>query len=117
MLGVALKNLILVVLIILIIHFLLKVNNKETYEAKSVPAPIEMPHASASTCDPQLEPIKSDEKQVTSNCVLDQPNPNAFLVLKEYDQENPMNTQKWLDNIDLYDEFGSIYSSYNCGQI
>jgi len=56
--------------------------------------------------------LATETKTVKSECVLDQPNPNAFVLLKEYDNENLMNAGRW-ENIDLYDEFGSVYMEYS----
>lgn len=65
-----------------------------------------------STCDPQLGEKENTDKVIRSDCVLDQPNPNAFLLLKEYENENPMNNSQWIDNVNLYDEFGDRFSEY-----
>lgn len=151
MLVVAVKNTILVVLIILIFHFLLKTFDsksdiKQTFIEESFAATNDTPSHSLSlvntpmitskqnidsyidepiivkkpedpsTCGPVFNEMESTEKEVKSDCVDEQPNPNAFLLLKTYEDENPMNNDKWLDNIDLYDEFSSHLSSYQCSK-
>ena len=146
MLVVAIKNTILVVLIILIIHFLLKTlnvgpsDNNANKDARAPLSQFPLPILSSETTESFMEISKQDPvdapipkqalleddpptcnqalttteetKTLESNCVLDQPNPNAFLLLNTYQDENQMNNNKWLDNIDLYDEFSSHLSSY-----
>ncbi len=145
MLAIAIKNTIIVILIILIIHFLIKTLSPQTSDSKQdkmeslVPPPMypegyqaiqdgttldnafgntkedfTLKPEEPSTCDPLLDPKESDKKTVESECVLDQPNPNAFLLLKQYENENQMNNSKWIDNVDLYDEFGDRFSEYAC---
>lgn len=167
MLGVALKNTILVVLIILIIHFLIKsfmlVPEKEAFSEpptgtcagkpmqeldeyfgckpapeykcsksdddaskKDVPMfvkmeteetkcnPYEGQPIPGTTCDPQFTVNNDVTKPLKSDCVLDQPNPNAFLILNQYENENQMNNEEWLDNIGLYDDFSSSFGGYQC---
>jgi hypothetical protein len=146
MLAVAIKNVVLVILIITIIHFLLKsfgIPSKATYDPKPVytqpsfplptlsyektetfmqlpeqaPAPAPMPQKvlkqdDPSTCNPGIGNISSEGKTITSDCVLDQPNPNAFLLLNTYEDDN----QKWMDNVDLYDEFNDHLANFTCSK-
>ena len=69
-------------------------------------------NSAPSTCDPKLGAKEDMNKPMKSDCILDQPNPNAFLLLKEYENENPMNHTQWIDNVNLYDEFGDRFSEY-----
>jgi len=155
MIGVAIKNTIIVILLILIIHFLIKTLSPSpstlSKESLEPPHPKILSHPvfppgyqeqeigislddafrdeniadkketfankqdKPNTCDPKLDSPHDDSKPVKSECVLDQPNPNAFLLLKQYDNENPMNNTKWIDNVNLYDEFGDRFSQYSCG--
>lgn len=144
--AVAIKNVVLVILIITIIHFLLKsfeippkpaYDTKPTYaqnpfplptlsydkaetfmqlpEQASVPAPMPqkvLKQDDPSTCNPGLGKPTSEEKTITADCVLDQPNPNAFLLLNTYEDDN----QKWMDNVDLYDEFNDHLANFTCSK-
>jgi hypothetical protein len=65
------------------------------------------------TCDPGFKPTVPQALPVKSDCVLDQPNPNAFLMLRTYDNDNVINTGHW-DNVDLYDEFGEVFAEFSC---
>lgn len=168
MLSIAIKNIILVVLIILILHLLIKIyvphdarESKEGFEdsmkkcttkptaeldeyfgCKPAPEfkcevkeggdaklptniePVMMQFDSSSKCTGKegvpLEGTTCEvkfnepgyEKPLKSSCVLEQPNPNIFLLLNEYENENQMNHEKWMDNIDMYDQFGSSYVGY-----
>ena len=144
MLALAIKNTIIVILIILIIHYLIKAFGKPpsaplsiaTGDISSADTPADQVHHPAfeperegtvlelafpketfeedppSTCDPKLGAKDNLDKPVKSECVLDQPNPNAFLLLKEYENENQMNNSQWIDNVNLYDEFGDRFSEY-----
>ena len=170
MLSIAIKNIILIVLIVLIFHLLIKIyvlqEPKEGFEESSKkctmkptteldeyfgckPAPefkCEVKEGGDAMLPTNIEPIMMQfdssskctgkeglslegttcevkfnepvvEKPLKSSCVLDQPNPNIFLLLNEYENENQMNNEKWMDNIDMYDQFGSSYVGYEqqCG--
>lgn len=140
MLSVAVKNTILVILIILIIHFLIKALSpkkddhvpikdtviKESFDEvvttntissstptpESILKPISDIPTPPNSCQPLLQTKESNDKIIKSDCVLDQPNPNAFLLLNTYEDENPMNNNRWMD-VDLYDEFSSHIAAYD----
>lgn len=139
MLGLAIKNIILVVLVVVLAHYVLKkytamkpvetfadkedlgkffeplkpVPKKEEKSKIAEPAiPEEVQHPEKlETCGVPFTVTPVEKQSIKGECAIEQTHPNKYIIVNEYEDENQMNKHEW-DGVNLYDEFGSTYSSY-----
>ena len=124
MVAVALKNSILVLLIILILHFLIKNHMKkpssEEFEVeKPTSDEMEKYFALSTTCDANIKKDnEEDNKKVKADCDLPQTKKDMS-ILKEYENENDMNTfDPLFNNVQSFDNYDVMFAEYTgpkCG--
>ena len=124
----AIKNSILVLLIILILHYLIKNNinwinfTKDTQEqyknnADTLPVELEKYFVTSekipSTCDaPAQQLIDAPKKDIKAECDIHQ-NKKNMMILKEYEKEAEMNTFEPLYNdVQSFDNYDLIFAQY-----
>ena len=93
----AIKNSILILLVIIIGHFFLKYKyNKELFLQQDT------------TCKVNLNNKENDiNKKIKANCDIIQ-DKKDFLILNEYEDENPMNSGKINESLSAFDKYDFI---------
>jgi len=125
MVAVAIKNSILVLLIILILHFLIKNHTKadssEDFDTQTPAATSEIDKyfvtsqesVLSTTCDANLKKNnEEDTKKVKADCDIPQTKKDMS-ILKEYENENDMTSFEPLyNNVQSFDNYDVMFAEY-----
>ena len=129
MIATGIKNAVLFLISILIMHYLIKnilitkaPERTERFSVRAAPV-AECPRKEESkplplstTCDAGITELKpEDPMEIKADCKFDNSNYRDFTYIKEYENEKSMNGGSILDNgLSAFDEYSKYFETYSC---